>query len=68
MTRERVQEALRGFQNVWRQQYPAKGEPRRRTTSVDLTALQEAWNAYIKANKNYHEGNYVPANDPDFLK
>lgn len=68
MTKERVEEALRGFQNIWREQYPEKGERRRKNWSVDLTALQEAWNAYIKANKQYHDGRYVPRTDPNYLK
>ena len=68
MTKERVEEALRGFQNIWRQQYPEKGERRRRYQSIDLAALQEAWNVYIKANKLYHDGRYVPASDPNYLK
>lgn len=65
--RERVTEALRGFQRIWSLHYPEKGERRRKGTPLDLGALQESWNAYIRLNISYH-GKYVAATDPNFLK
>lgn len=64
---ELVLEALTSFRRLWELNYPEKGSPRRKGTSIDITGLQEAWNAYTRLNREYH-GAYVPASDPMFLK
>lgn len=64
--KERVEEALRGFQHIWNLRYPEKGEGRKIGVYIDVNQLQEAWNAYMRANIEYH-GKYVPRTDPSFL-
>ncbi len=64
---ELLVESLTAFQNLWSLSYPEKGERRRRGSTVDLSGLQSAWNAYVRLNAEYH-GAYVPASDLNFLK
>lgn len=67
-SKERVLETLKSFQRLWAQYYPEKGEPRRKHTTIDINGLQESWNVYMRANKDFHRGVYIPVSDPNFLK
>ena len=60
-------EALRGFQSQYRIHFPEEVKRYRHYGTQEITLLQGSWNRYIKANKAYHDGQYVPASDPNFL-
>lgn len=60
---ELMSEALANFRRVWDLYYPPKGERRKRGTTLDISALQENWNAYMRSNISHH-GKYRATTDP----
>jgi hypothetical protein len=64
-SQQQLEEALANFRGVWALQYPPKGERRRKGTTLDTTALQESWNAYMRANINHH-GEYRAVTETNF--
>ena len=64
-SKEKMQEALAAFRRIWDLNYPPKGERRRKGTSLDTSALQESWNAYMRANIEHH-GKYYATKDPNY--
>lgn len=68
MSKEQVMEALRGFQAQSKIYFRDDGKVIRNYTTAAITQLQQTWNRYIRANKAYHDGRYVPHTDPNFLQ
>lgn len=64
-TYDRLQETLAAWQRLWVLYYPPKGERRRKGTALDISGLQETWNAYTRANIAHH-GQYVATTEPHF--